>query len=371
MMSNVKIQYDFFDSGKSAVAVSLLCAFLAGCAEEQAPVEAAAARPVKTITLTEGGGPIKRQFPGTVRAAKRVDLSFQVAGKLLELPVWESQVISEGELIAKLDDRDYVSNLKSAQAESNDAAANFKRAAILIKDGNISKTDHDRLRSKKEVAAANLAKARKAVDDTQLHAPFSGRVATRFVENFTDVQAKEPIISLQDIEQLEILVDVPEKQAIRSKPGVRPAKLNAMFASVPGREFPLEVKEFSTEADPNTQTFQAVLSMPQPEGLSILPGMTATVLVVESAKTAESDKQAGFVIPAVALVADSAGASQVWVVDSKDNTVHKRAVKTGALTGSDQILIVSGLKADEMVAVSGVSRLREGMEIRPVDKVEF
>ena len=78
-----------------------------------------------------------------------------------------------------------------------------------------------------------------------------------------------------------------------------------------------------------------------------------------------------FTLPAVAVFADEAGKSQVWVVDPKDNTVHRRAVETGDLTGTDGIRVESGLKTGETVAVSAVSRLREGMEVRPVDKVEF
>jgi multidrug efflux pump subunit AcrA (membrane-fusion protein) len=78
-----------------------------------------------------------------------------------------------------------------------------------------------------------------------------------------------------------------------------------------------------------------------------------------------------FLVPAIAVFADQAGTSQVWVVDPKDNTVQKRAVETGDLMGSDSIRIESGLEAGEIVAVSAVSRLREGMEVRPITEVTF
>jgi RND family efflux transporter MFP subunit len=151
---------------------------------------------------------------------------------------------------------------------------------------------------------------------------------------------------------------------------MNPPKLYAVFDGIPGREFALTIKEFSTEADPNTQTFQAVLAMPQPEGFSILPGMTAMVWV-EPAHTEAVSEAAVFIIPAAALFADEAGKSHVWIVDTTDNTVHRRAIQTAELTGSEEIRVVSGLEAGEMLAVSGVARLREGMEIRPIDKVDF
>jgi RND family efflux transporter MFP subunit len=357
--------------GQGAIAAGLFCAFLSGCTKEDAPVQEEVARPVKTITVEGGGAGALRQYPGRVRAASRADLSFEVAGKLIELPVKEGQVVQEGELVGRLDDRDLSSDLKSAKAENENAEANFKRGATLVKDGFISKTDYDKLLAQRDVTAAALTRAQKAVEDTRLVAPFTGRVARRLVENFQDVQAKEPIVSLQDIEQLEILIDIPENRAIRVREAGRDAaKVHAVFEAAPGREFPLTIKEFSTEANPETQTFEVVLAMPQPEGLLLLPGMTA--MVWSELKGAGQEARAdSFVVPATALLADEAGKTHVWVVDTQSNTVTMRAVETGDLGGTASIRVISGLKAGETIAVSAVSRLREGMTIRPIDKVEF
>ena len=356
---------------KIALAGCAACWLLAGCSKEEPVVESKAPRPVKTIVLEASGAAGMRQYPGRVRAASRADLSFEVSGKLVELPVREGQVVQEGDLIARLDDRDLSANLQSAQAEADNAAANFERGAKLVKDGFISKTDFDTLTSKRDVTAAELIKAKKAVDDTRLLAPFEGRVASRLVENFQDVQAKEPIVRLQDVEQLEIVVDVPENRAIRIQEQDRgQGKVHAVFEAAPGREFPLTLKEYSTEANPETQTFEVVLTMPQPQGLLILPGMTAMVWA-EPARGDDTTSADAFMIPAVALFADEVGKSYVWVVDTQSNTVSRRAVVTGDLSGTASILVTGGLKAGEMIAVSAVSRLREGMAIRPVDKVEF
>ena len=216
---------------KAVMTTGLACLLLTACGKEEAPVESKAPRPVKTVVLEEASGATgMRQYPGRVRAASRADLSFEVAGKLIELPVKEGQVVEEGDLIARLDDRDLSANLKSAQAEADNAAANFARGAKLVKDGHISKTDFDTLTSKRDVTAAELTKALKAVDDTRLLAPFSGRVATRLVENFQDVQAKEPIVRLQGIVQLEIVVDIPENRAIRIREEGREAvRVHAVF----------------------------------------------------------------------------------------------------------------------------------------------
>ncbi len=172
-------------------------------------------------------------------------------------------------------------------------------------------------------------------------------------------------MSLQDVSEIEILIDVPELVMARATRG--DAKAVAEFEAVPGQEYELTLKEYSTEADPRTQTYRLVLTMPAPEGVNILPGMTANV----HGSKPPGDAGDRFVIPAIAVFGDESGSSNVWVVDQESMTVRRRKVTTGDLTGTDSIQIVDGLQSDEMIAVSGISQLREGMKIRPVEKIEF
>jgi RND family efflux transporter MFP subunit len=134
---------------------------------------------------------------------------------------------------------------------------------------------------------------------------------------------------------------------------------SAKFASAPDRSFGLTLKEFATDADPRTQTFQVVLEMPQPEGITILPGMTATV-----SGQAGGGEGATVVVPASAIFANETGTSQVWVVDRESMTVSIREVTTGELTGTEGIEILGGLKPGETIAVTGVTQIRKGDRVR-------
>ena len=75
-------------------------------------------------------------------------------------------------------------------------------------------------------------------------------------------------------------------------------------------------------------------------------------------------------VPAIAVTADAAGNPFVWIVDKETMKVSQRPVKTGDLTGTDSIRIPEGLKSGEVIAVSGVSRLREGMQVSDLSKME-
>jgi RND family efflux transporter MFP subunit len=127
----------------------------------------------------------------------------------------------------------------------------------------------------------------------------------------------------------------------------------------------LQLKEYATKADPQTQTYQVVLQMPQPEGINILPGMTASVVVSTSGDVKEDGS---IVIPAIAVLADPSGKNYVWVVEPQNMTVHKRDVSVGQLTGSENINILEGLEGGEKIVVAGVLKLQEGMQVRLWDQ---
>jgi RND family efflux transporter MFP subunit len=186
------------------------------------------------------------------------------------------------------------------------------------------------------------------------------------VDNFQDVRPKQPILALEDVSQVEILIDVAENvMAVARREGGQAIEAVAVFPSAPDKKFPLELKEYATKADDATQTYQVVLQMPQPEGVNIFPGMTATV-TVGLAQNVSLDKLV--VIPAIAVLAEPNGKSFVWVVDKKELTVHKQQVTVGMISGSENIDVKEGLEGGETIAVAGILQLQEGMKVRLWDQ---
>lgn len=348
------------------VATMSVLILLAGCGGgEEAPEQAAAARPVKMLTVGSAAAGTEVSFPGRVAAGEQVDLAFRVGGPLIELSVQEGEKVAKGQVVAKIDPRDFRIRVDSAQAKFDQAEADIERLAALYEKEAASQAQLDQARAASLVAKAALDDAKADLSDTNLRAPFSADVGEKFVENFQDVQAKQPILSLVGVDSIKIEVDLPESIVARlrtEEAGTR--DVFARFEAAPGDEFPLALSELASQADPQTGTYRATLVMPQPDGINVLPGMTAEVVgrrrdgaVVEEA----------IVVPAVSVAADESGSSYVWVVDA-DMTVHKRGVTTGDLVGTDQIRIVDGVAAGEVIAISAVSRLREGMAVRKMDE---
>ncbi|MFZ2172048.1 MAG: efflux RND transporter periplasmic adaptor subunit [Methylococcaceae bacterium] len=361
--------------------ISLLALLLCSCGKkEPEKAELTAVRPIKLMTVGSALTGQVRKLPGTVRATDRVDLAFQVAGPLIELPVKEGQRVKKGDLLARIDPQDYETSLRNAKgtiakakAAVDYAVAEYKRyvnvkatdaGAVSDSIVNLKYTAQNVARADLQSAEAGLAAARDQLNYTQLRAPFTGVIARKYVDNYQEVTVKEPILSLQNMTDVEVLVDVPEMMMVpirKAKP-----RVYADFAADPSRSFELKIKEVALLADNLTQTYQVVMVMPAPAGIRILPGMTASVsFEFASMPTDESS----IIVPAIAVWADDAGKSMLWVVDSKTMAVHRRAVTTGDLTGIDSIKITEGLNPEEIIAISGVSKLQEGQVVRKLEQL--
>lgn len=320
----------------------------------------APARPAEILEIVAADLGSGLRFPGRVRAVQRAELAFDVPGRLIALPATEGQVVDAGELLARLDPAAFDTRLAAAQAEFDQAMTEYERVRQLWeKSKAVARADVDQKRTAMEVARSSYAAARKDREDTHLSAPFAGVIARRYVENFQTIQAKETVVSLQDVAALEIVIHVPER-VVRAEP--RRAAGYAMFADLPDRRFPVTLKSFATEADPQTQTYETVLGLVRPADVQILPGMSVDVFPEE---TPRGDGESVVRIPLKAVLAGPDGTPGVWVVDPDSTRVARRPIEVGAISGAE-ILVRQGLTPGERIVTSGIHHLRDGMRVHPL-----
>lgn len=206
---------------------------------------------------------------------------------------------------------------------------------------------------------ARVVEANIALRDATLHAPYDGVIAQRFVEPNQNVRAKQPIVRFQDVDEIDIAVDVPETLMIADIQAADIVQMTAELSGAPGVQFPVHVREVAQQADPTTQTYRMRVAMKNPPGMTVLPGMTATVNLAYR-RAAILGKQ--ILVPLSAVYKDAAGEGVVWVIGDKD-VVQRRPVKAGAATGNS-IEIVEGLEPGDRIAIAGVRFLRDGMTVR-------
>jgi RND family efflux transporter MFP subunit len=340
-----------------------------GC-ESEPPPERPVVQSVKILTIGEARPGTVREYPGTISAAQRADLAFEVPGRMIDFPVKEGDEVAKGAVLGRLDARDYEARLGSARAMLRKAEADHQRSTNLYKQdpGAIALTKLDADKRGVEVAAAQYKEAEKAYEDTILRAPFDGVVARKLVKDFANVRAKDPILILQDTSHLEIVVNVPERDfaSVRRRSESMSTlserlQPRVVVSSLPDRHFPAQFKEVATVADPVTRTFAVTLRFDNPEDVRVLPGMTAKVV----ARAAAGDGDA-VLIPANAVIAGADRKSFVWLV-TKSMAVERRNVELGPLRG-DQVEVHNGLATGDAVAISGIARLTDGMQVRRFER---
>ena len=328
-------------------------------------------RPVKSLVIGDPGIGGERRFPGRIESARRVELAFRVPGTLKELPVKEGDEVTVGTVIAKLDDADYKTAYDDRKAVFTRTSADYERAKELVKDGFISRVDYDKVESDYKSAKAALRQAELDLSYAILKAPFSGNVATRYVQNFEEIKAKQPVIALRDLNLLDVKFNIPEGLVIRLTEAevdteATDVPVYAVFDALPDKRYWLSYKEAATRADRATQTFEITYTLPAPDELEVLPGMTATVSVDLSRYL---NSGSIFSIPVTSVVADPGLAPRVYVIDPDTMTVAARDIEVGMMEGNN-IQVLSGLKGGERIVTAGAPFLVDGMKVRLLPEAE-
>jgi len=350
-----------------------LFVLLIACSKPEPPPLPEVARPAKLFTVVGPNEMMMRSFPGEVQASEEANLAFRVKGKLIEFPANRGIQVKQGDLLARLDPSDYRAIVNQAQAQYDLAVAQFKRASELIDRQLVSRAEYDQREALMKVRKSNLTQARNDLEYTRLIAPFDGVVARRMAENFENVTAGQVVLILQTKKMIDVIVDIPESivariERVRAERQTKSVQVR--FGSTSGHTYTAEYKEHETDADPATLTFKVTFSLPAPDDLNVLPGMSATVIADLS--DLFSEKTAATLVPIESVFSAEdqpldADQQQVWVVDPESMRTSRRNVTVGQLTGQN-IAILDGLEPGELIVAAGVNAVQEGMWVRPLER---
>lgn len=333
------------------------------------------AQPVIVESAKAVRSPQMQGYPGTVRATEESALSFRVGGPLITVDVLLGKPVKAGTLLMQIDPRDYEdriaaleAQLAGAQAVMNNAQQDYDRAKTLFNEEVIAQAAFDHATSSLDSAKAavrnldaQLQIARHSLADTELRAPYNGRVTAQLAENHEIVTSGAVVLRYHDIEWLEVTVDVPENEIIyRSMESGSPARVS--FPAAPGKIYDAELKEWSSAADAMTRTYAVTFRFKAPQEIKVLPGMSAEVAWAD-----DTSAELQVTVPVSALASHADGRSFVWIYDEHSNTAEQRTVQTGALSGTSRIVVLSGLTDGDPVIVSGSRLIHKDQPLKKAD----
>ncbi|MES2918211.1 MAG: efflux RND transporter periplasmic adaptor subunit [Pseudomonadota bacterium] len=337
---------------------------LAGCSRQEPPPPPE--RPVKLVTVGVGTVAASAELAGEVRARIESNLGFRVAGKLISRRVETGQRVRRGDELARLDPRDFElagqssqSALIAAEAQLQNARAEFARYQELSRKGFVSATDMERKRVDLSAAEAQHEQARSGrsleenrLADTVLRADADGVVTAIQADVGEVVGAGQAVIRVAQDGPREIEVEFPENRTALA----RGARAQVALWANPGTRLPASLRELSAAADPHTRTFRARYTVQAPASALAL-GQSATVFLQVPAMKSGASR-----LPTTAVFGKQ-GQTLVWVYDPKTHAVAAQPVKTVGVDGND--VLVAGLAPGMQVVAAGVHVLAEGQKVQP------
>jgi HlyD family secretion protein len=287
-----------------------------------------------------------------------------------------------------------------AQAEANlrNAESEYERAVRLAESGVLAKSELDRAVMQRDVARAQLetarqssaltdvgpraeqvraaeaavAQAKAALDfastqlaDTRIVAPVSGTILQRIVEQgemvtpsaFGDSGARTAVVSLADLGDLQVELDISQADFARLKMGQRAEIVPEAY---PNLRYTGYVEEIAPEANRAKATVQVKVKIESPDE-QLRPEMNARVNFLSDAEpvAAGAASLSRALVPQTAVVRDG-DAAFVFVV--KGDRVEQRTVRLGEASGSS-FYVLEGLSGGERVVTSGAESLGDGDRI--------
>lgn len=324
---------------------------------------------VSVVTIDRESKGDSLYFPAVANAAERSHLSFRVSGEINNIYVKEGDKIEKGTLIAQLDPTDFQLDVDNAAARYSVINSQHRRSKPLVEKGLLAKSQFDEIAAQRQIALAELQLAKLRLSFTQLKAPVDGIISRVSVDQFENIQVGQQVVNIHSIESVEILIQLPDRIYVKQPQQDALSRIDAIVKVQSGNEYHATIKEFTTEPDPNTGTFNVTLSLPMPDEEYILDGMA--VEVTSRSKQVGLDLKRGVQVPIEAIFngdGDELARENkfVWLLN-EDSTVSKQSIIVGKAS-QKTIQILSGLEPDQQVVIAGVAKLRDGMKVDVISK---
>lgn len=334
----------------------------------------------KEVIVERGTFQIIVMANGVVKSIDRIEIKSKASGEIVELPVEEGDFIMQGDLIARLDQKDERAEVAQAQADLDIAKAELKQAQRtfdrriqLFQSNLISEEEQDQIelglavaRGKLVQATTSLERAKERLSESVVRAPINGIILQKYVEKgqiiasgVSNISGGTPIVDIADMSSVYIETGIDEIDIGKIQIG--------QFATViaeayPEIEFSGKILRIAPEAkiEQNVTLFDVIVEVKNNDG-KLKSGMNASV-EIEIVK-----KENVLLVPAITIqildVKDlgdyqKRGANVRTVLLKQEDKFIPQMVEIG-LSNFKQVIILAGVEEGSILGVPMVSRLKD------------
>jgi RND family efflux transporter MFP subunit len=343
------------------------------------PIPSMMDMPVTVEVVTVGRGPIQEsvRYVGSVEAYESVTILPKVTGILETIAFDVGDRVSKGDLIATIDDAEFLQRLEQAKANLKLAEARLQRSRInlasaerefsrneaLVNEGlvpeqqlDLAAVERDAARADVDLAEAEVVRAHAAMDEAQINyentrivAPLSGYADKRRVDPGALVSPSTPLCTIVTIDPVKVVLNVPESDISLLQIG-RPAAVSVSGAAA---NYEGRIERVAPTVDAATRTTMAEIIVPNNAG-ALRPGMYAEVVLITR------DKSDALIVPEGALVRGNGQASVLRVVDG---TARASRVTLGII-GEGRAEVLEGVEEGDVIIVKGQYLVDDGDRVQ-------
>ena len=343
--------------------LSLLFLLLTACSHESEQTQSREQLPsVQAIAVAavKAPAPHSLEVSGTVEAVTRADISAQISGNILAIPVKLGQRVEKGEILVELDQSTPQSRLREAEVSLAQAQRNLSRESRLLARNAATPENVKNLKDTVAIARARVNQANTSLSFTRIRAPFNGIISAKLANTGDLATPGHALVRLEDLTRLEVVADIPETLL----DGIHVGEV--LPVEIPSADITLEgtVSEISPAVNPASRTAPATLSL-DPQSTSrvrLSSGMFARIRLPLKTLAGRGENLQSIFVPAAALQRYGQ-LERVFILTG--GQAEMRIVRIGATinhNGEMLLEILSGLDAGEKVLLSP-TRLRNGQPI--------
>lgn len=365
---------------KRILTILLSALIITGCKDSQEKTEMKMLPlTVSYVEVVQKKVPIEQEFSGRVVAYMTSEIRPQISGIIKKRLFTEGQMVKTGDVLYEIEPDTYqatynqaLANLNQLKSALNVASLKSKRYGMLVKNYSVSQQDYDDAQStyqqakfNVEAAKATLESARINLERTKIKAPISGKIGISSVTPGSLITAEQStalsvIRSIDkvyvDFTQTSIDLLKLKKALLKNNKDISDTDVSLTLED--GTSYPIKGKLSTTDVSVDEGTGSVVMRsvFENPDNL-LLPGAFARVKLSQY----ETD---AVLVPQQAVIRSGEGKSQAYIINGNKVKMVELSVKDNL---GDNWIVTEGLKDKDKVVIEGISKLKDGQEVSPVE----
>jgi RND family efflux transporter MFP subunit len=361
--------------------------------------------PVEVTEVIKGSVSVNYSGTATLEAEGEALVVAKVGGVVEEIFVEEGDSVKTGQVLAKLEDEEFIHRLAQVESKLEELDNEFQRNKELFKNKLISAEVHDRTKYEYQTQKSAYDLTKLSLNYTEIKAPISGIVSERFIKVGNMVTVNQETFRVTDFDPLLAVLHVPEKELSKLQAGF-PAEL--MADAVPAEIFSAGILRISPVVSAETGTFKVTVGVTDktrklkpgmftrvniiydihentlllPKDAILTEDLESTVFIVKEKVEDESEnEEKGEKTEEIAKTEKTEKAKEKEKPEAETNSgsdsepkepvkslvVSKQKVTIGYVN-STHVEILSGVKLGDVVVTTGLRGLKDGATVKVVEE---